>query len=134
MEQAGLQPVVATVHSATHETGYQAMREALEKTPGLTAVFAINDVMATGAIRLAGERGLQVPGDIAFVGFDDIDLAAIYAPPLTTMRVPKHELGVLAARRLVDILTCCDDYTVTSMLGAELVIRQSCGCQKTSEV
>jgi DNA-binding LacI/PurR family transcriptional regulator len=134
MAEAGLEPEIVTTSSTTHETGYAAMQTALERYPGLTAVFTINDVMATGAIRAAADLGRKVPTDLAVIGFDDIDLAAIYSPPLTTLRVPKRELGILAARRLIDLLTCCDSYTVTSLIGAELIIRQSCGCSPVTQI
>jgi LacI family transcriptional regulator len=133
MEEAGLNPVVYHEETSTVESGYQLMLAALEKTPGLTAVFCINDATAMGAIRAIKERGLSVPGDVAVMGVDDVEIAEHYTPPLSTMRVPKRQLGILAARRLIDLLTCCDDYATITMVTTELVRRVSCGCQKEGE-
>lgn len=69
-----------------------------------TAVFAANDVSAIEMIRIASERGLQVPADLSVVGFDDILDAASHAPQLTTVRQPLPEMGTAAVRMLLDIL------------------------------
>lgn len=82
------------------ESSYQAMKELLEKNDSLTAVFAMSDVMAIGAIRALRDCGKNVPKDISVIGFDGIPLAEYYNPKLTTIKQQNDML----ARRSVDIL------------------------------
>ena len=82
------------------ESSYQAMKGLLEKNDGLTAVFAMSDVMAIGAIRALRDCGKNVPEDISVIGFDGIPLAEYYNPKLTTIKQQNDML----ARRSVDIL------------------------------
>lgn len=81
-------------------SGYQAMERLLERMPDLTAVFAMSDVMAVGAIRAIQERGLAIPQDISVVGFDGIDLVRYLTPQLTTVRQSRERI----ARHSVEIL------------------------------
>ena len=74
-------------------------------TPRPTAVFCGNDVLAIGALRAAKEMGLSVPGDVSITGFDDIELASLAEPALTTVHVPHREMGRRAAGMLVDMVT-----------------------------
>ncbi|MFD3327455.1 LacI family DNA-binding transcriptional regulator [Streptomyces sp. NPDC058701] len=85
--------------------GARAMARLLDRDAGIDAVFAGNDLMATGALRVLRERGLTVPGDVALVGFDDAELVAESAdPPLTTVRQDVEGMGRLMARLLLGIL------------------------------
>ncbi len=85
--------------------GARAMARLLDRDVGIDAVFAGNDLMATGALRVLRERGLTVPGDVALVGFDDAELVAEGAdPPLTTVRQDVEGMGRLMARLLLGIL------------------------------
>jgi len=83
--------------------GYNAMERLLNKMPGITAVFAMSDVMAVGAIRAIRDRGLQVPADISVVGFDGIELVNYLTPKLTTIRQDRETI----AKRSVEILLAC---------------------------
>lgn len=87
----------------TMEGGYSAMLELLEKTPDVTAVFAMSDVTALGAIRAARDRGLRVPEDISVIGFDGIEMGQYMIPKLTTIQQPEKAL----AERSVEILLRC---------------------------
>ena len=69
----------------SYEFGYNGMRQALEKTKGLTAVFAMADVIAIGAIRALFDEGLRVPEDISVVGYDGLRIGDFYVPKLTTI-------------------------------------------------
>lgn len=81
------------------------MTELLERAPGLDAVFAANDLMATGALRVLRERGLSVPADVSLVGFDDTEQVAEAAdPPLTTVRQDIEGMGRLMAALLLRTL------------------------------
>ncbi|MFJ4833790.1 LacI family DNA-binding transcriptional regulator [Streptomyces sp. NPDC088747] len=110
--------------SYTRVSGYQRTRAALERRLDFTAIFAGTDMVAVGALAALREAGLDVPGDVSLVGFDDVPFAADLTPALTTVRVPYEELGRTAVRlalerenRLAD-----DDHVV---LSTQLVIRQS---------
>ncbi len=89
----------------THEGGLAGMPQLLARSSRPRAVFCANDLIALGAIRVAREQGLQVPGDIAVMGVDDIEVAAIANPSLTTVRQRVHELGTLCGERLLERLT-----------------------------
>lgn len=80
--------------------GYKGMLQLLDKKPELTAVFAMSDVMALGAIRAIKDRGLRIPQDVSVVGFDGIELSQYLIPKLTTIQQPNEEL----ARYGVEIL------------------------------
>jgi LacI family transcriptional regulator len=75
------------------QSGETATGELLERVPGLTAIFALNDVMAIGVVAALQRKGLRVPEDVSVAGFDDIPFALDLRPGLTTVRVPMLELG-----------------------------------------
>lgn len=87
--------------------GYYAMGRLLDKMPEITAVFAMSDVMAVGAIRAIRDRGLRVPEDISIIGFDGIDIGNYMAPRLTTIRQHREEI---ASRSVEILLKCIDGY------------------------
>jgi LacI family transcriptional regulator len=83
------------------ETGEDALRTLIAVPDRPTVVLCGNDVLAAGALRGAKAAGLRVPEDISITGFDDIELARIVTPPLTTVHVPHRKMGRDAARALV---------------------------------
>lgn len=110
----------------SQEGGYQAMRRLLALPSRPTAVFAASDSMATGALRAIQEAGLNVPYDIALVGFDDMPIAQYASPPLTTVHQPIPEVGATAIRLLIDQVKG-DQQVVHVRLPTELRVRESCG-------
>jgi DNA-binding LacI/PurR family transcriptional regulator len=82
------------------ESGRIAAEELLRREPRLDGLFAASDAMAVGALQALAAAGRSVPGDVAVVGFDDVDLAAAASPPLTTVRQPWEAM----TRALVDLL------------------------------
>jgi LacI family transcriptional regulator len=106
--------------------GYEAMKELLALNEPPTAVFACNDLMAMGAICAASERRLRMPQDVAIIGCDDIALASFTNPSLTTIAQPKHEMGALAVKLLVERIEDKDSPPTKQILPTELVIRDSC--------
>jgi len=80
------------------------LRAAVSGVPGAgpTAAFCTNDLLALGLLRRLTQLGAQVPGDVAIVGYDDIDFAADSAVPLTSVRQPKYQLGQTAAEMLLE--------------------------------
>jgi LacI family transcriptional regulator len=109
------------------ESGEAAMRALLALPTPPTAVFAASDLMAVGAIKAIEDAGLSCPDDVAVVGFDDIQLAELVSPALTTIRQDKRGLGAAAARSLVQMIDDPAAVPPIWTLPVELVIRESCG-------
>lgn len=111
--------------SPTVAGGQQAASDLLEKYPEITALFCYNDLVAVGAIQACVEVGRAIPNDLAIVGYDDIMLAPLVTPPLTTCRVAREELGSLAAGLLLERLGGCTEDCEKRILQPELIIRAS---------
>lgn len=105
--------------------GYQAAQHLLALPGRPTAIFAQNDNMAAGALRAAQEQGLCIPGDLSIVGFDDIELASVLTPPLTTVSQPLQEMGRLAVTVLFRQLAGQPLDATRIELSARLVVRGS---------
>lgn len=103
MAEAGLPVESGWVAEATfdQEGGYRATTRLLMHPSPPTAIFAAADLMALGAMQALRDAGRHVPRDVSVVGFDDIPLAQITAPPLTTISQPKYEMGQCAAELLL---------------------------------
>lgn len=114
----------------TQDSGYTAMRQLLPHKPD--AVFAATDTMALGAIQAIREANLTIPDDIAIVGFDDLPPAIIADPPLTTIRQPVNQSGILAVEMLIDLLETGSDMPRHTILPTDLIIRATCGAMKHS--
>lgn len=113
-------------------SGHGAMLALLQLAERPQAVFVASDAMAVGALKAIRAAGLRVPDDIALVGFDDVPLASVVEPPLTTVRQPIERLGYLATTLLLDRLNTDEGGTSAAeplhvVLPTELVIRASCG-------
>ena len=106
--------------------GFEAMNGLLDLSDPPSAVFACNDLMAMGAICAASKRRLNVPQDVAIIGCDDIAMAAFTNPSLTTVALPKHELGTLAVELLVQRIKDRDRPVEEHVLPVRLVMRDSC--------
>lgn len=128
LEEAGIayDENLVRVGAFDPETGYEAMKSLLA-TERITALYAMNDVMAFGAMAAIREAGLRVPEDIAVVGFDDIRLARYSTPPLTTMYEPNVEHGRRAGEMLVDLINGITPSEKHVLLDTRMIIRQSCG-------
>jgi LacI family transcriptional regulator len=111
-------------------SGQLAVREILSRPRRELpdAIICGNDQTAIGAMRELQAAGMRVPADIGVVGFDDMHLSALLAPPLTTVRQPMRLLGERACSRLLQRIADPSLPTRTERLPAELVIRESCGC------
>jgi DNA-binding LacI/PurR family transcriptional regulator len=95
-------------------------------TANKSAVLAAGDRLAIGAYTAVKTSGFEIPGDIAVVGFDDIDVAAYCDPPLTTIRVPAREIGTLAVELLLDAIEKGISRVRRYARDTELVVRSSC--------
>lgn len=129
MAEAGLSPddlqVIVTPYGI--DTGAAAFEKLM---PGPTAVFCGNDVLAVGALTKARELGLKVPDDVSILGFDDIELAHVAYPPLTTVHVPHRDMGRRAAQALVRMLNG-EPVTGSIELETEVVMRETLAAPKS---
>jgi LacI family transcriptional regulator len=112
----------------TEMGGYRGMQRLLAARP--EAVFAASDLMAIGGMRAAREAGLSIPGDIAFVGFDDLPFATIPDPSLTTIHQPIYEFGFKAVEILIDLIENGIKPSRRVIMETQLVIRDSCGAKQ----
>ena len=108
----------------THTGGREGLRAVLAGSAAPTAVICGNDVLAIGAIAECHARGLKVPEDVSITGFDDMELAGMMKPALTTMRFPTAELGAYAANHLLMRLEG-KVVDLRCKLPTELVVRDS---------
>lgn len=108
----------------TEEGGAAAASALLKRRPDLTAIFAGNDKMALGALHYLHRRGIDVPGRISVVGFDDLQQSAYVRPALTTVHLPLYEVGSLACERLIERIHGKTD-RVAETLKTHLVVRES---------
>jgi len=113
------------------ETGAQAFRDTMQEAPETTAVICGNDVLAIGAMRAAKTMGLRVPEDVSITGFDDIELATLADPELTTVHVPHREMGRRAATMLIDLLNGIPPEDRRVELPIDLRLRGSLGPART---
>ncbi|MEY9967997.1 LacI family transcriptional regulator [Streptacidiphilus sp. MAP12-16] len=128
MDAAGLRPppesvVVCTAY--TEQAGREATRRLLGACPGITAIVAGNDLIALGALAELAAQGRSCPRDVSVVGFNDMPFADRFQPPLTTVRVPHHEMGVQSAQLLLERLLEPQALPRTVLLPARLVVRGS---------
>lgn len=119
--------VLTEIHAeeTTIESGQSAFAQLAEQQPQITALCAVNDSMAIGAIRAGRARGLRVPDDLSVIGFDDIAWAAHNDPPLTTVRIPRQQMGKEAAHRTLTLLANPDLLPSEIIVPVELIKRGS---------
>lgn len=105
------------------EYGQQAMKKILSLEERPTAVFAVSDLLAIGALKEINASGLSVPDDMAVVGFDKIDFSNMTNPTLTTIAQPMYKMGTAAAKMLIDKIQ--GEEVDSIILDHELIIRES---------
>jgi LacI family repressor for deo operon, udp, cdd, tsx, nupC, and nupG len=114
------------------EAGGVAARRILGLTEKPTAVICASDQIAFGLMAEMIGQGVHVPRDFSVVGFDDIEMAAYYMPPLTTVRQDRDRLGSAAAELIIDLLSGRprDQIASVNMLPVELIVRKSTGAPR----
>jgi DNA-binding LacI/PurR family transcriptional regulator/signal transduction histidine kinase len=130
LEENGIpfDPAIVAEGLFNAESGITAIETILdERKSSFEAIVALNDDMAMGIIRELRRREINIPMDVAVVGFDNIDLTRFSSPPLTTVSQPIYEMGKIAANLLFDIRDGKDVPRKTE-IHTGLVIRESCGC------
>ena len=113
--------------SGNPRKGYVQMQQLLALPERPTAVFAVSDRAAFGAMDAAKDAGLHIPRDISIVGIDDVRDSAYSSPPLTTYRVPKYDLGRTAVSILHSLVTHNDLAPARTVLLGQIEVRQSSG-------
>lgn len=120
-----LNPQFVSTCSVTTEDGYNVGKSLVKSKPRPSAIFAFSDFVSLGVMRAIREEGLEIPEDIAIVGYDDVSFASCLSVPLTTVHIPRKEMAEIA----VDILRAKIDGNVDGAkhvkLPVELVVRQS---------
>lgn len=120
--------------SSDRRSGADLAGRLLDRPDRPTAVFCANDALALGFVEAAHARGLHVPGDVAVVGFDDVEAAAVATPPLTTVRVFKEQLGEVALGLLAEqvagaqsegLPAAFERTASTTRIATDLVVRSS---------
>jgi len=127
MAAHGLPFDVATSYVATRyslSSGYSATLKLLDAVPRLTAIYAMSDIMAFGAVRALFERGLSVPGDVSVIGHDGIVLASYMVPKLVTIRQPQQEMVERAVQILMRHLAG-DAAAVTEYVDVDVIDGES---------
>ena len=107
------------------DMGYPVVQKLLASGERFTALFAFNDVSAIGAIRALRDAGIEVPEAVAVVGFDDIEIADIFQPPLTTLRLSRRHLANNLFRALEDLQENPHASGQQYCVGASLIVRNS---------
>ena len=126
LTQRGLvRHVVEYANDLSAAAGKAAMQNLLAMNPRPDAVFAVSDTLAAGAMRAIEQAGLQVPEDIAVIGFDGTELAEMVSPQLTTVEQPSREIGAKAVELLLNKIENPDVPTERVMLDWRFISRAS---------
>jgi DNA-binding LacI/PurR family transcriptional regulator len=108
------------------EQGRLATETLLRTHPEVTCIFAANDLSALGALRYLAQQGIAVPAQVAVIGFDDIFVSSLVHPTLTTIHQPMYDIGVEAARLLLQRLHQPDQPVAQRVFDLTLIVRESC--------
>lgn len=109
----------------SQEAGYEAAQQLIASEAPFDAIFAASDTIAIGAMKALREHGLDIPKDVAIVGFDDIPAAGMTHPPLTTIHQDYNQAGEVLVDTLLGQIR--NVQAITAVLPAKLTVRQSCG-------
>jgi DNA-binding LacI/PurR family transcriptional regulator len=121
-----LEPNSAPVHAPV-QSAYDLIARMLDKQLDFTAIFAATDEAAIGAIAAVKDRGLRVPEDIAVASIDNIEMASMVRPALTTVDIPKRALARFAIQSLQTQKDFPDQGQVSMVIPTKLIVRESCG-------
>lgn len=105
--------------------GYEGVIEAISKNVEFDGIFCGNDMIAIGAIKALNEKGISVPGKVGVMGFDDIYMATVVTPNLTTVYQPNYQMGYKAAEMLIELIRHPETKMTDVVLTTKLVIRES---------
>jgi LacI family transcriptional regulator len=117
--------IICDQETSSIETGYRAANDLLERNCSFSAIVAANDAMAVGALRACRLHDKQIPEQIAITGFDNVESAITARPALTTIHVPKEDMGAVAVQHLVQVVNQASRQGIKTILPVELVKRES---------
>ena len=109
----------------SYDIGYSSICQLLSSSNRPNAIFASSDVFAISALRAARRFGLRVPQDLSIIGFDNIDIAAMVSPAISTINQPCFQIGFTACETLAERINNPDSIPRSILLDAELVLRES---------
>jgi LacI family transcriptional regulator len=130
LREAGLpvsQELIVSSDFPHHAGGYEAVTKLLKLAKRPTAILVLTNNMGLGALQALQERGIDVPTEMAVVGFGDMESAALLRSPLTVVAQPAREIGTTSARLLLECLQDPNRQRRSIVLDTELIVRESCG-------
>jgi len=128
MTEAGIpaeEQIVTIARRTELMDGYAGMADIIRRFPHATALATVSDLLAAGSLEAARQHNLRVPSDFSIVGYDDVPLASLLTPPLTTVAQDKMTLGSQAVKMLLEEIDSTPAKPRQITLPPELVIRQS---------
>jgi len=135
MQDAGLEADSA-FDCETESEVVEILKKRLDSSQPTTALFTSNTKVTRHALNAVARLGINIPNDLALVGFDDFDMAEVASPPLTVVRQPAHEMGRAATNLLFDRISRGETPHIGNriVLPVEIVLRNSCGCKHSAPV
>lgn len=134
MTDLGLDPTtVVEARQWSEEEGERGMAQLMGRYPGFTAVLAGNDLLALGCYDFMAHRGIQCPGHLSVVGFNDVQFMDKVRPALTTVAIPQYEIGATAARLMLERIRQPNVAPTSVELPVTLTVRESTAAPKTLE-
>lgn len=118
----------------SHQSGFTAVSDLLERVKAPTAIFAGNDTVAIGILAALKARSIRVPQDVALASIDDIPAASFMNPALTTVRVPAEDFGRIAGEMLIKLVRGERPEPAHVTLPTELIVRESCGTARVQSI
>lgn len=112
--------------NASFNDGYEKTKKLLQCTEKPEVIYTVNGTVAAGAIRALVDAGLEIPKDIAIMGFDDLKISNLFSKPLTTMHQKKYQMGKLAAKILIDKINDMNYPVQNIVFEPKIIIRESC--------
>ena len=131
LKKRGLDPQPVTHSAYNLDAAAEAVKVIVSAKKMPTVIFCGSDLIAMGVLVALEQAGIQVPDDISVVGIDDISFAFLVRPPLTTIRVPRQELGIMSFRALEQILKQKRSRGAEYVIDTELVVRKSTARART---
>jgi LacI family transcriptional regulator, galactose operon repressor len=117
--------IITTSESTDRQGGYNSAKVLFSKNKNITAIYACNDAMAIGVMHFAKDNNIKIPEDISLIGFDDVEADLLIDPPLTTIRVPKIDLGMEAVQLLINNIKTKNQSHKKILVPVELIVRES---------
>ena len=134
LKQRGLDPDPVTHSAYNLDAAAEAVKDIVSSKRTPTVIFCGSDLIAMGVMVALEQAGIEVPSDISVVGIDDISFAFLVRPPLTTIRVPREELGAMAFRAIHEVLEHKRNRGTDYVIDTELVVRKSTATARTLQL